>query len=163
MNQPEDSIRWPDEFAPNRAPIHVRNELAISAPASIVWAWLIRARDWPSWYSNSHDVVLENEAADLAPGVTFRWRTFGVRLLSHVEEFVPPERLAWNARGLGVWVYHAWIVRPSATGCTVLTEETQYGFLARLGHLLMPNRMYRLHQLWLEALRDNAQGGLPKT
>jgi Polyketide cyclase / dehydrase and lipid transport len=163
MTRPVDSIRWPEEFAPTRAPIHVRNELAISAPATTVWAWLIRAPEWPSWYSNSQDVIIDNEAAELTPGVTFRWQTFGVKLVSHVEEFVAPERLAWNARGVGIWVYHAWLIRPSATGCSVLTEETQYGFLARMGNFLLPERMYRQHQVWLKALRDKAQQGLPKT
>jgi Polyketide cyclase / dehydrase and lipid transport len=162
MNRTADSIRWPDEFSPPRAPIHVRNELAISAPAPIVWAWLIRARDWPSWYANAQDVVIENEASDLTPGATFRWETFGVKLVSHVEEFVPAERLAWNARGLGVWAYHAWLIRPAAAGCTVSTEQTQYGFLARLGALFMPSRMHRFHQLWLEGLGEKAQNGRPK-
>ena len=163
MSRPAEAIQWPDEFAPSRAPIHVRNEQAISAPAPVVWAWLIRARDWPSWYSNSQDVIIANEASDLSSGATFRWQTFGVKLVSRVEEFVPPTRLAWNARGLGVWAYHAWLIQPSAGGCTVVTEETQYGFLARLGQLFMPHRMYRLHQLWLEALRDKAQLGLPNS
>ena len=159
MNRPADSIQWPDEFAPARAPIHVRNELAMPASAPVVWAWLIRARDWPSWYSNSHAVRIESGAADLESGSTFRWQTFGVNCVSHVEEFVPPQRIAWNARGVGVWAYHAWLIRPAAAGCTVLTEETQYGFLARMGGLLMPDRMHRLHQVWLEALRNKAQQG----
>jgi hypothetical protein len=134
--------------------------MAVAAP--VAWAWLIRARDWPSWYSNSHDVKLENDAHDLALGVTFRWRTFGVKLVSHVEEFVPGQRIAWNARGVGVWAYHAWLIRPAVAGCTVLTEETQYGFLARMGDILMPSRMHRLHQMWLEALRNKVQEGPPR-
>ncbi len=162
MDEPSDAIRWPAEFAPTRAPLHVRNELAISSPPSTVWAWLVRARDWPSWYPNSHDVSIEGGAPDLTSGVTFRWRTFGVNLVSHVEEFVPAHRLAWNARGLGVWAYHAWLLRPTARGCTVTTEETQYGFLARLGDLLLPSRMRRLHQLWLEGLAKKAEQGPPQ-
>jgi hypothetical protein len=162
MDQPGDSIRWPEEFAPSRAPIHLRNELAMAAPASTVWSWLIRASDWPSWYINSHDVSVQGGRRELSSGATFRWRTFGVNLISHVEEFVPLERLAWNARGIGVWAYHAWLLQPTPTGCTVVTEETQYGFLARMGDLLMPERMHRLHQLWLEGLKAKAQLGPPQ-
>jgi Polyketide cyclase / dehydrase and lipid transport len=162
MDEASDAIRWPAEFDPVRAPVHVRNELAMSVPATAVWAWLVRARDWPSWYSNAHDVSIEGGGPDLSSGVTFRWRTFDVNLVSHVEEFVPVERMAWNARGLGVWVYHAWLLRPTARGCTVITEESQYGFLARMGDLLFPSRMHRLHQLWLEGLEKKARQGPPQ-
>ena len=157
-----EGIRWPEEFAPAHSPIHVRNDLAMLAPAPAVWAWLIRARDWPDWYPNSRDVRIEGGSADLAPGATFRWRTFGIGLVSRVEEFVPTERIAWNARGLGVWAYHAWLVGPTASGCTVVTEETQHGFIARAGMVLMPGRMGRFHQLWLEQLEKKARQGVPR-
>jgi hypothetical protein len=163
MDEPTEGIRWPAEFAPERAPIHVRNEVAVLAPAATVWAWLIRARNWPTWYPNCHDVHIGNGLADLSPNVTFRWRTFGVSLFSQVEEFIPVERIAWNARGNGVWAYHAWLLRPNSGGCTVVTEETQYGFLARMGRLLMPSRMHRFHQVWLEGLKEKAQNGVPQT
>jgi hypothetical protein len=156
MKPSTNSIRWPEEFAPTRAPVHVRNELAMEASAEQVWRCLIRARDWPSWYSNSKNVNIEGGADSLSSGTIFRWRTFGVRLVSHVVEFVPNERIAWNARGLGVWAYHAWLLRGEGRGCSVVTEETQYGFLARTGNLLMPARMHRMHQVWLEALRRQA-------
>ena len=157
-----EGIRWPGEFSPARSPIHVRNELPMLDRPEVVWAWLIRAQDWPTWYPNSKRVRIDGGGANLAPGATFRWRTFGVVLLSHVEEFVPSERLAWNARGLGVWAYHAWLLRPTASGCTVVTEETQHGFVARAGRFLMPKRMERFHQLWLEELEKKARQGPPR-
>jgi hypothetical protein len=157
-----EAIRWPAEFDPAHSPIHVRNELAMLAPAPVIWAWLIRARDWPSWYPNSKNVRIDGGGAELSPGVTFRWRTFGVGVFSRVEEFVGGERIAWTARGIGVWAYHAWLLRPSASGCTVVTEETQHGFVARVGMLLMPGRMGRFHQLWLEELEKKARVGSPR-
>ncbi len=57
--------------------------------------------------------------------------------------------------------YHAWLLRPSGNGCHVLTEETQSGWAARLGNLVMPNRMRRGHQIWLETLARKAAGGQP--
>jgi hypothetical protein len=156
-----EGIRWPDEFSPVRSPIHVRNQLAMVAPARTVWAWLIRAREWPSWYSNSKTVRIEGGGADLTLGTTFRWRTFGVALVSRVEEFIPLERLAWNARGLGVCAYHAWLIVPNASGCTVVTEETQRGLVSRAGKLFMPGRMERFHQMWLEELEKKARQGPP--
>jgi len=155
-------ITWPERFRPERAPIHVRNELAVPAPPEVVWAWLTRAVDWPRWYPNSHDVRIGGgEQTALSQGCRFTWRTFGVSLRSRVEEFAAPERIAWTAVGLGVDVYHAWLIEPRSSGCWVLTEETQYGWAARLGHLAMPSRMHRWHQIWLERLGEMAATGLP--
>lgn len=158
----EGGIRWPDRYAPGVSPVHVRNELEIQAPPDTVWAWLVRAALWPSWYPNSRDVLfLRGAPPDLAEGSRFRWKTFGVTIESAVEEFEPPARVAWRAWSPGIDVYHAWWIRPSGEGCVVVTEETQHGWLARLSALAMPGRMYRYHQLWLERLGERAATGLP--
>ncbi|MCM3877314.1 MAG: SRPBCC domain-containing protein [Thermoanaerobaculia bacterium] len=154
-------IRWPERYDPARAPVHVSNEIDISALPEAVWAWLVRAPLWPSWYPNSEDVVVDGGASELALGVTFTWRTFGVAIRSTVLEFEPFERIAWNAFGLGVEAYHAWEVTPAPAGSHVLTEETQSGWAARLGSIVFPNRMSKLHQIWLERLAEKAKGGPP--
>lgn len=158
---PGGSIRWPARFRPDRAPVHVRNEIEVEAPPERVWAWLVRATRWPEYYPNASHVRVEGGGPDLRAESRFRWRTFGVSLRSQVEEFEPVERLAWSARGMGVDVYHAWLLSLRASGCHVLTEESQYGALARLDHTLRPRRMGRWHQLWLEKLRDRAVAGPP--
>jgi uncharacterized protein YndB with AHSA1/START domain len=155
-------IVWPERYAPANTPIHVRNELEMAVPAERVWAWLLRAPLWPSWYPNSKNVrFLEGAPPDLAAGTRFRWHTFGVNIVSTVREFVPNQRIAWDAQAFGLDVYHAWLITPTAGGCHVLTEETQHGFVARAGKLLFPNRMYRFHQVWLERMASMAAGGLP--
>lgn len=124
-------------------------------------AGAVQARmTWPSpaW-------ALRPEAApgappDLALGTKFRWKTFGVRLESSVREFVPYERLAWNARGTGIDAYHAWLLVPTKEGCRVANGETQRGWLARLQNVVLPTRMHQQHQLWLERLRDQAVEGI---
>jgi len=127
-----------------------------------VWAWLIRAPLWPTWYVNSANVqFLQGAAPDLALATRFKWKTFDVTIESTVLEFVPAERIAWDARAFGIEVYHAWVIQKTPTGCHVVTEETQRGWLARLGKLLMPNRMWKYHQIWLEGLRANAAQGVP--
>ena len=152
-----DAIRWPAEFDPVRAPIHAVNRLDMRASPEAVWKALIRASEWPQFYANASNVKIEGGARDLFDGATFRWRTFGVGLVSHVEEFVPNERIAWNAKAPGIWVYHAWLITPAATGCHVVTEETQYGFLSRASRMLFPRRMEHWHQRWLEGLAARAE------
>lgn len=155
-------IRWPEPFDPKRCPIHVVNALTIPARTEDAWAWLVRAGLWPAWYPNAKRVrFLRGSGPDLAPGTVFRWSTFGVRIVSTVVEFDPPHRLAWDARGIGLRAYHAWLLEASPDGCRVLTEETQKGWLARLGARLMPGRMHHFHQIWLERLAKQAKDGSP--
>jgi hypothetical protein len=157
MGDDTNTIRWPAEFDPHRAPIHAVNALDMSVPPSAVWNVLIRAVEWPLFYPNSSNVKIDGGARDLSAGARFTWRTFGVGLVSHVAEFEPQTRIAWNARGVGVWVYHAWLITPTPAGCRVLTEETQYGFMSRLGRIFFPGRMEREHQNWLVAMEKRAR------
>jgi hypothetical protein len=154
-------IRWPDGYDPIRAPVHVANEIETAAPPEALWAWLVRAPLWPSWYPNAKDVVVEGGASELVLDVSFTWRTFGVGIRSTILEFVPCERIAWSAFGLGVDAYHAWEITRTPGGARVLTEETQYGWAARLGSIVFPSRMSKFHQIWLEQLSTKARGGLP--
>ena len=161
LNQPLE-IHWPDRYRPGNSPVHVKNELDIAAAQEHVWAWLTHATLWPSWYVNSANVrILEGTGPNLQMGTRFRWKTFGVTITSTVLEFVPGERIAWDAHALGVDAYHAWVLQPSTQGCLVLTEETQHGWITRLAKLFMPNRMHKFHQLWLEGLETKARAGLP--
>ena len=136
--------------------------MAIAASSETVWAWLIRAQLWPTWYPNSSNIrFLNGKAPDLALGTQFRWKTFGVTVQSTVLEFVPFERLAWDAHGIGLDAYHTWLIRETAHGCYVIMEETQRGWLARLGKAVRPKRMEQQHQNWLEGLSKKAISGLP--
>ena len=151
------TIIWPPKFAPENCPVHVRNELLIDASPEVVWNWLIRATTWPDWYSNASNVVITNQPNDkLVAGSTFTWRTFGVSLKTEIVECVPNERIAWLAKGTGILAYHAWLIVKTDTGCLVITEETQHGWLCRLSALVFPNRMPKFHQLWLEGLARKA-------
>ena len=147
-----EGIDWPKGFAPGEAPIHVVNRFETSTAPEIVWRRLIHAAGWPAIYANASDVAIEGGGADLFAEARFTWKTFGIALKSEVKEFEPETRIAWLAEGIGVTAYHAWLITPTAGGCTILTEETQYGLVSRVGRLLFPTRMERWHQKWLEAL-----------
>ena len=150
-------ILWPKRYEPANSPIHVKNMLAIAATPEVVWAWLIRAQLWPTWYPNSANIqFLSGQPPDLALGTKFRWKTFGVTIQSTVLEFVPYERLAWDAHGNGLESYHAWLLQKTIGDCNVITEETERGWLARLAKALRPNRIEQMHQIWLEGLRKKS-------
>lgn len=157
-------IHWPDHYQPSNCPVHVRNEMIMTASQEHVWAWLTHATLWHTWYANSsHVKIIEGPEDNLKMGTRFKWKTFGVRITSTVLEYIPGERIAWDGHALGLDVYHAWVLQPSAQGCHVLTEETQHGWLPRLSQLFMPNRMYDYHQLWLESLAAKSKSGAPQS
>jgi len=155
-------IKWPAEFKPENTKVYVSNRIAISADPATVWAWLIFADSWPKWYANSSQVVLDGATdGQLSIGTKFHWKTFGVNLDSNVKEFEPFQRLAWDATANGIQAYHAWLIVPTPKGCTVLTEETQNGLLARLGKFFRSGQMHSEHQKWLEGLKTQAESGMP--
>ncbi|MDB5705146.1 MAG: hypothetical protein JWN66_2262 [Sphingomonas bacterium] len=147
-----EGINWPKGFAPGEAPIHVVNRIETRTAPGVVWQRLIHAAGWPAIYANASDVAIEGGGSTLFAGARFTWKTFGIALNSEVKEFEPETRIAWVAIGIGVTAYHAWLITPTEAGCTILTEETQYGLVSRVGRLLFPSRMVRWHQKWLEAL-----------
>ncbi len=156
MSQNE-SIIYPAEFKPENTAVFVRNEIDINAAPEIIWAWLVKASRWSEWYPNASNMTIENGKDELALNTRFRWTTFSATIDSEVREFVPCTRLAWDAHAAGIHAYHAWLIIETENGCHILTEETQNGFLARLGSFLMPNRMSKYHQIWLESLKRNAE------
>jgi Polyketide cyclase / dehydrase and lipid transport len=154
-------ILWPDRYAPDRVAARVSNDIAIAAPSSAVWAWLIRAVAWPDWYPNSSAVRIESGRPTLSLGERFTWRTFGVSVRSTVREFIPGERIAWDGTGFFLDVYHAWLIEGRPDGCWVLTEENQNGLAASVQAFLMSQRMHRGHELWLTRLKAQAEGKPP--
>jgi len=73
-----------------------------------------------------------------------------------VEESAPFERLAWSAKSAGMSVYHAWLINELPDGCQFITEETQNGFIPRMAKVLMPGKIHKFHQIWLEGLARTA-------
>ena len=167
-------ILWPTRYKLN-CTVDVRNELEMSSSADAVWAWLIRAQLWPTWYPNSANMrFITGQPPDLALGTRFKWKTGflnvdtgkasapGLTVDCKVKEFLPPERLAYEFQGPGIKGYQAWLIKKTENGCCVHTEEKQRGLLARLLKSIgIPDRMVKQHQLWLALLRDNAAKGLP--
>jgi hypothetical protein len=154
---------WPDRQRPDRCPVSSHNERLIAAPSDHVWAWLVRAPRWPTFYANAQRVEIEGGGDALTAGATFRWTTFHLRVRTTVQEFEPGRRLAWFGTGYGSAGYHTWTLEPVGEHCRVVTEETQRGLLPSLGRLYIRGALHRQHAAWLEGLARVAEGGLPHT
>ena len=150
---PPDRIRWPAQYAPEDASFFVHNELEIAAPPEIVWRILVEAAAWPAWYEDAEDVqVLGAPGGVLTASASFSWSTMGLDFTSTIEEFAPPYRLSWESRKATIKGYHAWLIIPTATGCKVVTGESQYGFMTLMQKVFVPNKLRELHDVWLAKL-----------
>lgn len=147
---------WPQDLTPQRSSVHVRNELAMSAPCEAVWDVLTEAAEWPSWYSHCKNVRIEGGGVRLTPGARFRWSTNGQPLRSRVLTFAPCERLSWDAVNPLIRVHHTWGFEATPEGCRVVTEETQRGVLPWSTRPITRRVMLRVHQQWLEGLAARA-------
>ena len=151
-------IIYPTKFKPSNCPIFEHNEIFINASPEKIWFWLTKATSWPQWYSNASNIqILNKDKNHLQSASKFKWKTFGVNLTSEVEEYMPSQRLAWRAEGMGVLAYHAWLIISNENSCKVITEETQQGWVCRLGKLFMPNSLHNHNQLWLEGLKNKSE------
>jgi uncharacterized protein YndB with AHSA1/START domain len=157
LKQATPLIHWPQGLEPRNVDVFVHNEGWIDAPPTIVWANLIDAMQWPSWYSNSADVRIEGGQSKLAKGVSFTWRTFGFSIRSMVDVFEPNQEIGWGVDSPGFAVHHAWVLIPERGGTRVITEESQKGPDAVKFRLEQPNAMYDGHDWWMSALKARSE------
>jgi len=154
--------RWPAGTEPEGAPVYTYNAIDVAAPPERVWAWLVRATTWPSYYDNASNIHFPGGGGpELALGARFTWRTFSVSVDTTVTELVPNERLAWRGKTVGGTGHHGWVIERTAGGCRVVTEETQRGIVPSLGRLFLRRGLLTQHQRWLEGLKRVAESGPP--
>src|SRR5882757_7310051 len=152
--QPSKDIHWPNGFHPEQAGLIAHNEIDIHASCGKVFASLVDAEAWPTWYPNSHNVkILSTRDGKLHEGSRFSWKTFGSHTESEVHEFVPDQRLGWFGNGTGSRAYHTFLLLQTSEGCHVITEEVVEGPVAVVARVIFPHTMHDGHELWLKTLK----------
>ncbi len=154
-------IDWPDEYRPEDASWFLHNRIDIEAPPEVVWNVLVDAGSWSEWYDGASRVELPDGATRLSDGMQFNWRTMGQKFTTTIAEFDPPHRMGWESRKSTIRAYHAWLIVPTETGSTVVTDEAQHGFLTVLQRIFQPNKLHRLHDEWLTGLKVRAEARAP--
>lgn len=153
-----DQIRWPEGYKPDRAAFTISNSIEIAAPPQVVWDDLVNAQAWPQWYKGATNVTVEgSDDGIIQEGSTIRWRTMDQNLTTKVVEFEPPYRMGWESRQSTLKAYHAWLLIPTADGTRVVTDESQFGLLANLQRIFLPNKLRDLHDVWLKELKARAE------
>ncbi len=152
-----ETIRWPEAYSPDDATFFIHNEIEVSAPPEVVWGVLIEAETWPEWYEGASDVEVEGDGSVLTGDSVFTWKTMGLHFTSTVTEFEPYERLSWESRKRTIRGLHGWLIIPTDEGCLLITDESQVGSLAGLERAFQPNKLRRLHDIWLAEIKNRSE------
>lgn len=160
LRPPEEQIRWPGDYSPDQAAFFVHNQIDIAAPPEVVWAIITDVKRWPEWYEGATNLTVRSPDEEVGPDVVVAWRTMGLNFESQVQEFEPPYRFAWESRKRVIRGYHAWLIIPTEEGSRVITDESFHGFLAYMQRTFIPNKLYRLHQDFLEGVKVQAEAQL---
>lgn len=153
-----DSI-WPESYLPQKSNFFVHNEIEINAPAEKVWAILIDALKWSEWYVGASELSFINiKDSLLGANVSFKWKTMGLNFKSTIQDFIPNKLLAWESKKSSIQGYHIWLIVPTSNGCKVITDEAQNGLLSTMEKIFQPNKLKRLHDIWLSELKNKAEG-----
>lgn len=152
-----ETIRWPAEYDPNEASFFIHNAIRIQAPPEAVWRVLIDASNWPQWYEGASNLELQGGHTELRADTVFHWRTMGLDFVSTIREFEPNRRLSWESEKWVIRGYHGWLIIPTQDGCILITDESQNGILTYAQLLFVPNKLHRLHDIWLTRIKERAE------
>jgi uncharacterized protein YndB with AHSA1/START domain len=151
-------VNWPPGYEPRKSKFFVHNEIEIGAAPEKVWAILVEAIKWPDWYKGAQDVIISNgDLPFLQHNSVFTWKTMGLNFRSTIKEFEPASRLSWESKKKSIQGYHAWVIIPTATGCRVITDESQNGWLTFFEKTFQCKKLKRLHDVWLKALKKKSE------
>ncbi len=136
------------------APAGARAEALIEAPIQTVWAVLSDLQNWPSWNKSVTAMRLDGP---VQAGTSFAWRGGGWKIASRLEEVIPPRRIAWSGRMLGIRACHAWQLDAEGQATRVQSAESFEGFAARLFPGLARRSLVKALDQGLAALKAAAE------
>lgn len=153
-----EKINWPVAYDPSVSKFYVHNELEINASPEKVWRILTDALKWPGWYKGARSVSFVNKSDSLLnANAVFTWQTMGLKLETAVKQFEPNRLLAWESIKKSIQAYHVWLIVPTATGCKVITDESQNGWLTFFEKIFQGKKLNRMHDVWLKELKKKAE------
>jgi hypothetical protein len=152
------SIDWPENYEPNKSKFYVENEIEINASPEIVWTILIDALKWESWYEGAKNVSFSSPSETVIDANSiFNWETMGLKFQSTIKQFESNRLLAWESKKKSIQGFHVWLIIPTEKGCKVLTAESQNGWLTFFEKTFQPNKLKKLHDIWLAELKTKSE------
>lgn len=152
------SIVWPANYEPAKSKFFVQNDIEIKASPATVWAVLIDANRWQSYYKGAKNVVLRDPSHQFLQGNSiFDWETMGLKFESTIREYIPNNYLAWESQKKSIQGYHVWLIVPTPNGCKLITEESQNGWLTFFEKTFQGKKLQKLHDVWLLEIKKQAE------
>ncbi|ADW68501.1 SRPBCC domain-containing protein [Granulicella tundricola] len=155
-----EAVKWPDDMAPSRCPIHFTNERQVAASSKTIWSLLTDPYAWPHFYPGVEQAPSLQGSNSLSLGVRFETKLAGQQVLASVQEFEPLTRIAWYGGPIDSEeskAYHAWIITPTPSGCHLRTEETMRGPLWIELAKKAPDAFWLTHEKLLASLANIAE------
>lgn len=152
------TIHWPPKYEPSKSKFYVHSEIEINATPEIVWAYLIDALKWPLWYKGAKKVSFVHPTDTvLHENSVFTWETMGLKFNSTIKQFKPNRLLAWESKKKSIQGFHVWLILPTKKGCTVITDESQNGWLTFFEKTFQGKKLKKLHDAWLTELKRKSE------
>ncbi len=136
------------------APVTATDGTHIDAPVEMTWHILADIENWPQWNPAVSRVDL---ATPIVQDSEFRWKADGTTINSRMEEILPPHRLVWSGRTLGIRAVHVWKFETRDGGTYVTTEESFEGLVARLLARPLRKMLSKSLRQGLSALKAEAE------
>lgn len=128
------------------APAVASGSIEIEVAPEVVWDVLTNIEAWPSWNPGVRTAALDGE---LTRGATFRWEAGPGTITSTIQELDPPNRITWRGSTVGIKAIHVYRLEASASGTSVVSEESWAGLPVRL-----------LRGIFRKQLQKNTDAGL---
>lgn len=111
------------------APVKLRNQVEIDAPADKVWNVLTDIRNWPNW----QEAVTETEVLGaIEEGTRFNWKAGGLSFKSMIHTQTPRSKFGWTGKTIGTSAVHNWTFEENGNKTIVKVEESLQGVLPKL-------------------------------
>lgn len=136
------------------APVIARHEVDIRAPLPVVWDLLVDVAGWPAW---NPDITAAAVDEALAPGVSFRWETGGLSLISTVRAMAEHETILWDGTTQGIVGIHRWRFGEAPEGVRVATEESWSGGPVAANPAAMQVMLDQSLVSWLGRMKEVAE------
>ncbi|ADB30253.1 hypothetical protein Kfla_1149 [Kribbella flavida DSM 17836] len=140
------------------APVVVRLSIEIAAPLERVWQLHTDVNRWADWQTDIATAVTD---APLAPGVSFRWTTHHLDIVSTVYAVEPPQRILWGGPAHGITGIHQWTFEQAGGITTVRTEDSWAGEPVLTDIDGMRKALTASLEAWLDRLKATAEGLQP--
>ena len=141
-----------DDLGPGR--VRSAASVRIAAPVTEVWATLVAAEAWPTWYPDIRDVVAPDGVAE---GSSMRFATGPVKVEASIEVCEQPRVLTFVGRSKGSVSTYRFTLAGTGGSTVVTLRQVTDGLAARTMRPVLQRIADSSLPEWLGALREHLE------